>query len=53
MCIRDRETTDAENADIEIKDTDQNEIIYEDKKGDTAYKYISNHDGIKEEIELV
>ncbi len=46
------ETTDAENADIEIKDTDQNEIIYEDKKGDTAYKYISNHDGIKEEIVL-
>lgn len=46
------EITDTENTDIEIKETDQNEIIYEDKKGDTAYKYISNHDGIKEEIVL-
>ena len=46
------EITDTENTDIEIKETDQNEIIYKDKKGDTAYKYISNHNGIKEEIIL-
>ena len=46
------EITDTENTDIEIKETDQNEIIYEDKKRDTAYKYISNHDGVKEEIVL-
>ncbi len=46
------EITDTENTDIEIKETDRNEIIYEDKKGDIAYKYISNHNGIKEEIIL-
>lgn len=41
-----------ENTNIVIKETDQNEIIYENKGEETSYKYISNHDGVKEEIIL-
>ncbi len=46
------ETTETENIDIEIKETNQNKITYEDESREISYRYISNHDGVKEEIIL-
>ncbi len=46
------ETKRIESTDFGIKETNQNEIIYKGESGEIAYKYISNHDGVKEEIVL-
>lgn len=48
----DEQLKDDKESDIQIQKTEGEEILYRDESSDIEYRYISNYDGVKEEIIL-